>query len=382
MPQGIEDKLQEACSTLEGIRDVFCTVYQKTMTSSEAYSAVYKYEKKYNVRFDYNVDHWITDCLVNVVMQYEKKSDKLFLIHEKYEISDFTSLIGVIYGACAVNFQKSGEFCQFSIHAGGYMDMVNMLSQKTGINVKDISLEDADVAAMFHGRKILCTGLKDGVDALGVPGFDNQYYFRSDWMQEPKINSFSDLVRAHPRRTPNVHDGTDHFPQKGNISSQEDIYEYLIEIGFDKEEAFSITEFVSRGKAHKVNGKKWTHWKQKMLNAGATEQFIWSCEQQIRTIRSRTYVYRAALNSWWCAWFKLHYPKEFYQVYFAISDPAGSFVEVIKRGSEAVVLYKKGYYEAVRKHSFRFHEEESAFPVDTDIVLAEEMFARGITLDD
>lgn len=40
------------------------------------------------------------------------------------------------------------------------------LSRKTGINVKDISLQDADVASMFHGREVLHTGLKDGIDAL------------------------------------------------------------------------------------------------------------------------------------------------------------------------------------------------------------------------
>lgn len=173
--------------------------------------------------------------------------------------------------------------------------MVCKLSKKTGINIKDISLEDADVAAMFNGRTILHTGLKDGIDALGVSGFDSKY-FMSDWiwMQESEINSFIDLVRAHPLRAPIVQEGdTVYFPKGSIISSQEDIYEYMIEIGFDREEAFSITEYVSRGKAGMANSgkwrKQWSNWKQKMLDAGVPVQYIWSCEK-IRTIRSRKYI--------------------------------------------------------------------------------------------
>lgn len=400
-PADSRDKVQKICLDLEGIGAAFQAGTILSMSDQLAYEAIYEYEIKHEVNFAEDDKEWLIHHLYNVVRGNGENPSGIMLVPEEFEISDFSPLVKMGDDeVSSINYRKLRGLYKNNICS--IEGMVYMLIKKTGINVKDISLKDADVAAMFHGRTILHTGLKDGIDALGVQNFRDQ--FMSTLGQKLKINSFTDVVRAdalsHGTGTWNNAKellNADDFSKDNIISTREDIYEYMTELGFDREEAFSIAEFVYKGcvgdeDERKDCVEKWEYWKQKILDAGAPEWFVWSCEQ-IEYMFPRAHCYRYALEAWWGAWFKLYYPKEFYEVYFEVYGRTG-LVEAVKQGPDAFALYKQGYYDGMEdiKDNFDVDEEDikNNFDVDEEIpssvhtafVLAEEMFARGITLGD
>ena len=60
------------------------------------------------------------------------------------------------------------------------------------------------------------------------------------------------------------------FTKDGILASREDVFECLLALGFSREDAFHITEFVRKGKARSGN-EKWLHYKNKLLEADAPE---------------------------------------------------------------------------------------------------------------
>lgn len=84
------------------------------------------------------------------------------------------------------------------------------------------------------------------------------------------------------------------------------------------------------------------------------------------------------LQNEWCAWFKLHYPKEFYEVYFELCNQK-NLIKAIKKGEGALSIYKLGYYDGVADNLYI--DDETQHPLFVDILVAEEMFARGITIE-
>lgn len=80
------------------------------------------------------------------------------------------------------------------------------------------------------------------------------------------------------------------------ITTREDVYDSMLALGFEKEDAYMITKIVRQGKAKRGYSEKWRYFRQKMLKAGAEEWFVWSLEQ-ITYLFSRACAYRYALNS-------------------------------------------------------------------------------------
>ena len=84
--------------------------------------------------------------------------------------------------------------------------------------------------------------------------------------------------------------------------------------------------------------------------------------------RAHAYIY--ALHSWWIAWFKLHYPKEFYETYMELQASDG-LRQVIEYGRDAFKIYKSGYLDAI---SDGFCNEIYQDMNIEELLVAEEMF--------
>jgi len=387
-PEELRDEIKKLCSELEEVGDSFDAGTIRTMSDKAIMDAIECYEIKHEIEFSDDRRKWIEKSLSNVVTGHGKHPGGVVLVPEDYSVSAFTPLINIVGEASSIDFHGIDCLYKFDILTCDHTSMIHRLIQKTGVDVGKISLDDKNIAAMFSSRNILETNLSDGIDAIGVPSFNTQ--FMSILSQEIGIDSFEDVVKAIC-----LSHGTDvwignaqtllweeRYTKDSILSSREDIFDCLLALGFDREEAFVIAEFVRKGKAAVGHSEKWNDWKVKIEEAGAPDWFIWSCER-IRYMFPRAHAYRYALDAWWCAWFKLYYPKEFYEAYFEICA-SKKLLDVVKEGSEALSLYKKGFYDHVDRIPLEYTEYDEYYTtdfVDTEILLAEEIIARGVVFN-
>ena len=381
-PFKFRDKVQELCAELEEVGDSFHSATVETMSDWEAYSAVDEYEFYHAIEYTQEKREWLLNRLRNVIWKHCEQPEGNVLVPEGCEISEFTPLENLNHEVSMVSYHDlDGYLYKFDVLTNDSVEMVYRLMKRTGVNVKDISLDDEDVAKMFSDRTVWNGEEKEGMDAIGVPEFQTQYMYILACQMG--VDSFTDVVKVialahgtgvwHGNAEDLLKDGI--YTKDSILATREDIFECLLVLGFCREEAFAIAEFVRKGKASYSHSEKWDKWKQKIMEAGAPEWFVWSCEQ-IKYMFPRAHAYRYALDAWWCAWFKFHYPKEFYQVYFELCKNR-NLLEVIKKGEEAFKLYKQGYFEGMSSSAGK---EDTSGVIIPDFLVAEEMFSRGIQI--
>lgn len=79
------------------------------------------------------------------------------------------------------------------------------------------------------------------------------------------------------------------------IGNREDIFDYMLRLGFERREAFEIMDIVRKGKARGEN-RKWEQYRKDILVRGASEAFVQICEQTLYLF-SRAWAYWYALYS-------------------------------------------------------------------------------------
>ncbi|MBQ7507344.1 MAG: PolC-type DNA polymerase III [Lachnospiraceae bacterium] len=259
--------------------------------------------------------------------------------------------------------------------------MIKCLEELTGINAREIPLDDPKVMSLFKNTEALgiepsdIGGVKLG--ALGIPEFGTD--FAMEMLIDTKPQEFSDLIRiaglAH---------GTDVWlgnaqelirSGKATISTaictRDDIMTYLISKGIESETAFKIMENVRKGKVAKGKCPEWEEWKAELLSHDVPDWYIWSCER-IKYMFPKAHAAAYVMMAWRIAWCKVYYPLAYYAAYFSIRADAFSY-ELMCQGEETLKAALK---------DFRSREDKlSAKEKDTLYVLriVEEMYARGFS---
>ena len=234
---------------------------------------------------------------------------------------------------------------------------------------------DHQLDVYFRTTEEMLLGGKGQVSSLVIPEFDNEYARSA--AKELEVESFSDVVQLvclihgtsawENNAQELLHQ--ENMSKDNIIASREDVFDCLIVLGFTREDAFEIAEFVRKGKARSVD-KKWQSYKRKMEDAGAPDWFIASCEK-VRYLFPRAHSYIYALHAWWSAWFKLHYPKEFYEVYIEIKASNG-LKQIVSQGKSAFEIYKTGYSDAILDGFCNPYVSEAA----EELADVEEMFDK------
>lgn len=195
----------------------------------------------------------------------------------------------------------------FYILTNDQVNMLHLLTNEIGINVERIPLDDLDVGAAIGGR--------GDVSVNGIPGMESE--FIRTIAEKIHVEKFTDVVQlfclAHGTGVweENMEELIEQegFAEDSILASREDVFECLLALGFSREDAFHITEFVRKGKARSGN-EKWLQYKKRLLEADAPEWFVNACEK-IWYMFPRAHAYIYALHIWWLAWFKLYFPLDF-----------------------------------------------------------------------
>ena len=251
--------------------------------------------------------------------------------------------------------------------------MIRMLEDLTGINATKIPLDDPEVMSLFQNTNALKIKPEDiggtKLGSLGIPEFGTE--FAMQMLLDTHPTHFSDLVRiaglAH---------GTDVWLgnaqtliQEGKatistaICTRDDIMVYLIGMGMDSEQSFTIMESVRKGKGLKPE------WEEAMRKHQVPEWYIWSCKK-IKYMFPKAHAAAYVMMAWRIAYCKINYPLAYYAAYFSIRASAFDY-EIMCQGRERLEYYMADY----RKRSDTLSKKEQ----DTlkDMKSVQEMYARG-----
>ena len=371
-PSEIKEAVWDDCNDLEDIGASFHAGIITSMNSADADKAIEEYEEYNEVYFEPERRQWIFDRLRNVTRKQLMNPGAMVLIPEDYSVYEFTPLVqlsGKGHWATAISYHDLENLSRFDILTNKHINMLYALIRKTGVNVENISLDDDEVEKLF-------AGLNKEVSLVGIPEFDTEYVREA--AKEFGVSDFTDVIQLSClMHGTNVWEdnGEDLLHMEGMskdniVASREDIFDCLLALGFTREDAFMIAEFVRKGKA-RPESEKWQGYRKMMTEASVPDWFILSCEK-IRYMFPRAHAYIYALHAWWIAWFKLNYPKEFYDTYLDLLA-SENLKEMLSKGREAFEIYKAGYSAAISDSYWG--KDIDAVKIE-EFLVAEEMLNR------
>ncbi len=201
---------------------------------------------------------------------------------------------------------------------------LRMLQDLTGIDVKTVPFDDKETMGLFLSPaplKVTKEQIMNDTGTLGVPEFGTN--FTIGMLKDTKPTTFAELIKIS-----GLSHGTDVWlgnaqelirkgvvPFKDVIGCRDDIMVFLIQSGMEPIKAFKIMEFVRKGKASK-DPETWAKHKQTMEEAGIPDWYINSC-QKIKYMFPKAHAAAYVMSAFRIAYFKVHYPAEYYASYFS-----------------------------------------------------------------
>ncbi|KEO82970.1 PolC-type DNA polymerase III [Tumebacillus flagellatus] len=300
-----------------------------------------------------------------------------------------------VYDFCPIQFPaddknaewRTSHFDFHSIHDNllkldilGHDDptVIRMLQDLTGLDPKKIPTSDPKVMSLFSGTDALTIDpdnpvtpqkIRSKTGTYGIPEFGTK--FVRQMLEDTKPSTFSELLQIS-----GLSHGTDVWLNnaqkliqdkicklKDVIGCRDDIMVYLIYAGLEPSFAFKIMESVRKGKGLTPE------MEEEMKKNNVPDWYIWSCKQ-IKYMFPKAHATAYVLMAVRIAYFKVHYPLEFYATYFSVR--ADDFdLEIMGKGYDAI--YAK--IEEIEAKGFNAAPKEKA--LHTVLEMALEMTSRG-----
>lgn len=215
--------------------------------------------------------------------------------------------------------------------------VIRMLQDLTGIDPKTIPLDDPKTMSLFSSTEALGVTpeqIRTNLGTLGIPEFGTK--FVRQMLEETKPTTFAELVQIS-----GLSHGTDVWLNNAQelirnnicklsevIGCRDDIMVYLIYKGLEPSRAFKIMESVRKGKGVSPEDQE------EMRRNGVPEWYIDSC-QKIKYMFPKAHAAAYVMMAVRIAYFKVHYPLEFYATYFTVR--ADDFdIPLMVKGSSAI----------------------------------------------
>ena len=193
----------------------------------------------------------------------------------------------------------------------GYVvaDMFRLLEKYTGRSLNDVAWNDKTIYSHF-----------ENADNIGILEFDSD--FMRDMLQMTKPKSFDDLVRitglSHGTNTW-IENGEELLRDGHFINElpalREDVFLQLLNYGVERENAFKIAEYVRRGRFY-FDSDVTNEFVRILQKANVPEWYIQSLRKN-RYMFPKAHAVAYVMNAVRMAWFKIHYPVEFYAAYLS-----------------------------------------------------------------
>ncbi|HNX28499.1 MAG TPA: PolC-type DNA polymerase III [Syntrophomonadaceae bacterium] len=251
--------------------------------------------------------------------------------------------------------------------------VIKALEDMTGIKASAISLCEPETMRLFSDVSPLGVAAQQigtSVGTYGIPEFGTK--FVRQMLETTRPSTFEELIRIS-----GLSHGTDVWSNnaenliknkiaglKEAICIRDDIMTYLIRQGMEKLQAFNIMEKVRKGKDN-LNEQE----VDVMLKHQVPAWYIESCDK-IKYMFPKAHAVAYVTMAFRIAYFKVHYPREFYASFFSIR--ADDFeAEAALQGYDRVRLRIK----EIEKMGFEASPKDKNLLPILELVL--EMLARG-----
>ena len=198
--------------------------------------------------------------------------------------------------------------------------MLHELEILTGINFKDVPLDDPGVRSLFTSPEVLGVKPEDilcNTGTYGVPEFGTG--FVRGMLEETKPHTMEELLRIS-----GLSHGTDVWLGNAQeiiasgtatlsecVCCRDDIMNYLIDKGVQPKLAFTTMESVRKGKGLKPE------MEQAMVDMHVPDWFMDSCKK-IKYMFPKGHAVAYVTMALRVAWFKVHQPLAYYCAYFTV----------------------------------------------------------------
>ena len=219
--------------------------------------------------------------------------------------------------------------------------MVRMMEDLTGVNARQIPLDDRDTMSLFTTSKVLGSEndeILGPTGAVAIPEFNTK--FTRQMLVDTQPKDFNTLVRLS-----GFSHGTDVWLGNARelivngtasvaetVGCRDDIMLYLISKGLDPKMSFKIMESVRKGKVKKGGFEE--GWEEAMRQHDVPDWYIQSLAK-IGYLFPKAHAVAYVMMAFRIAWFKVHKPLAFYAAFFSIRAKAFD-AEFCCAGLEAV----------------------------------------------
>ncbi|MDO5696024.1 MAG: PolC-type DNA polymerase III [Eubacteriales bacterium] len=255
--------------------------------------------------------------------------------------------------------------------------MIRRLEQLTGLDAREIPLDEPKVMSIFHSPAALGVQPSEIMDCpvgcRGIPEFGTEFTIQMVVDTQPQ--TFSDLINIS-----GLSHGTDVWVGNAKdliaagtatirecICTRDAIMTFLIAKGMDNEQAFTIMESVRKGKGLRPE------WEEMMRESGVSEWYIESCKK-IKYMFPKAHAVAYVMMGYRIAYFKVYHPLAYYAAFFSIR--AKTFNYGLMCRGKATVEANIATYEALTR--------PTASEKDTlrDLYMVQEFYARGFEFAD
>ena len=253
---------------------------------------------------------------------------------------------------------------------------IRMLEDLTGIDAKEIPLDDPKTMSIFSGTDALGITpeqINSKVGTFGVPEFGTS--FTRQMLLDTLPTTFYELVLIA-----GLSHGTDVWLGNAQelikagtatlsevVAVRDDIMTYLILKGLEPGMAFKIMEFVRKGRAAKEGMPP--DFEQAMVENNVPAWYIDSCKK-IKYMFPKAHAAAYVMMGFRVAYFKVHYPIEFYIAYYTVR--ADLFDAIMAKGDEKL---KEEMFKLEQRSNDWSATEKSVYTI---CEIVHEMYQRGI----
>ena len=206
--------------------------------------------------------------------------------------------------------------------------MIKYMEEFTGVNARQIPLDDPDTMSIFTSSKVLGyehDEILGETGAVAIPEFNTR--FTRGMLMDTMPTNFNTLVRLS-----GFSHGTDVWLGNARdlivggtasvletVGCRDDIMLYLISMGLDPKMSFKIMEAVRKGKVKKKGFEP--GWEEAMREHNVPDWYIDSLAK-IGYLFPKAHAVAYVMMAFRIAWFKVHKPLAFYAVFFSIRAKA------------------------------------------------------------
>ena len=316
-----------------------------TLAQKTAYGYVKNYLSERGKLVTKAEENRLTEGLVGVRRSTGQHPGGLVIIPQDKDVTDFCPVQhpadSADKGIITTHFDyHSMEDNLLKLDELGHDDptMIRMLEDMTGVNAREIHLDDKATMSIFKSPAALGIGDDDPIvgktGTIGIPEFGTG--FTRGMLVDTQPETFDTLVRlsgfSHGtdvwlgNAKDLILDGTADINQ--TVGCRDDIMLYLISMGMDEKLAFKIMEAVRKGRGLQ------DEWVSKMKSLHVPDWYIESLGK-IKYLFPKAHAVAYVTMAFRIAWFKVHEPLAYYSAYFYRRSDSFD-AELMTRGIEVV----------------------------------------------